>query len=137
MFSQNILFSFSHALSSLPDLFQQLAKPPCSRSSHRYPSFQYYCVYAMGTEGQRGRGRLKSSWTDGLEEEAGNLVEIGWQLPRIEVAGNVCLRRPQPNQDCRSDDSDAVRMAASSPRLCDRAMDSTTTTESEKTQEKP
>jgi len=56
--------------------------------------FQYYCVYAMGIGGQRGRGRPKSRWIDVVEEEAGNLEEIGWQLPRIEVAGNVCKAQP-------------------------------------------
>jgi len=24
------------------------------------------------------------------------VVEIGWQLPRIEVTGDICLRRPRP-----------------------------------------
>jgi hypothetical protein len=80
MFSQYFLFSFSQALSSLPDLFQQLAKTPCSTWSHRSPSFQYYCVYAVGIGGQRGHGRPKSRQIDGVEEEAGNLVEIGWWL---------------------------------------------------------
>jgi len=101
------------------------------------PSFQYYCVYSIGIGGQRGRGRPKSRWIDGVEEEAGNLVEIGWQLPRIEDAGNVCLWRPRPNQDCRSDDGDAVGMATATARLCDWATHSTTITESENTQEKP
>ena len=137
MFSQYFLFNFSQALSSLPDLFQQLAKPPCSMSYHRSPSFQYYRVHTVGIGGQRGCGRLKSRQIDGVEEEAGNPVEIGWRLPRIEVAGNVCLRSPGPNQDYRANDGDAVGMATATPRLCDRAMDSTTTTESENTQEKP
>jgi hypothetical protein len=35
------------------------------------------------------------------------VVEIGWRLPRKEVAGDICLRRPRPNQDCRADDEDA------------------------------
>lgn len=96
-------------------LFQQMAKPLCCRSSHRPPSFQYYRVYTMGIGGQRGRGRLKSRWIVGVQEEAGNPAETGWRLPRIEVAGNVCLRRPRPNQDCRSDDGDVVGTAT--PRL--------------------
>jgi len=69
----------------------------------------------MGIGGQRGRGRLKSRWIVGVQEEAGNPAETGWRLPRIEVAGNVCLRRPRPNQDCRSDDGDVVGTAT--PRL--------------------
>ena len=60
----------------------------------------------MGIGGQEGCGRLKSRWIDGVEEEAGNTVETGWQLSRIDVAGNVCLRRSRPNQDCRADDDD-------------------------------
>jgi hypothetical protein len=37
----------------------------------------------------------------------GNWVgEIGWRMPRIEVAGDMCLRRPRPTQGCRADDDD-------------------------------
>lgn len=136
-FPQYFLFNFLEALSSLPDLFQRMAKPLCCRSFQRPPSFQYYCVYAMGIGGQRGRGRPKSRRIDGVEEEAGNIVETGWQLPRIEVDGNVCLRRPRPNQDCRSDDGDAVGMATATPRPCDWATQSTTTAERENSQENP
>jgi len=32
------------------------------------------------------------------------VVEIGWQMPRIQVAGNVCLSRPWPTQGHRADD---------------------------------
>jgi hypothetical protein len=35
------------------------------------------------------------------------VVEIGWQMPRIQVAGNVCLSRPWPTQGCRADDGDS------------------------------
>jgi len=27
-------------------------------------------------------------------------------MPRIEVAGDICLRRPKPTQGCRTDDDD-------------------------------
>jgi hypothetical protein len=27
-------------------------------------------------------------------------------MPRIEVAGDICLRRPRPTQGCRGDDYD-------------------------------
>ena len=58
--------------------------------------------------GQRGRGRPKSRWIDGVEKTQGKwVVEIGWRLPRTEVAGDICLRRPGPTKDCRADDDDA------------------------------
>ena len=34
------------------------------------------------------------------------VVEIGGRMLRIEVTGNICLRRPRPTQDCRADDDD-------------------------------
>lgn len=34
------------------------------------------------------------------------VVEIGGKMPRIEVAGDVCLRRPRPTQDSRAGDDD-------------------------------
>jgi hypothetical protein len=34
------------------------------------------------------------------------VVEIGGRVPRIEVSGDICLRRPKPNQGCRADDDD-------------------------------
>jgi hypothetical protein len=30
----------------------------------------------------------------------------GWGVPRIEVAGDICLRKPRPTQGCRADDDD-------------------------------
>jgi len=32
-------------------------------------------------------------------------------VPRIEVAGDISLRRPRPTQGCRTDDSDVDRPA--------------------------
>jgi len=35
----------------------------------------------------------------------GNWVEeIGGRMPRIEGAGDICLRRPRPIQGCKADD---------------------------------
>jgi hypothetical protein len=31
------------------------------------------------------------------------IVEMGTRMPRIEVAGDICLRRPRPTQGCRAD----------------------------------
>ena len=43
----------------------------------------------------------------GWRKAQGNrVVEIGWRHPRIEVAGDICLRRPRPTQGCRIDDDD-------------------------------
>jgi hypothetical protein len=54
---------------------------------------------------QRGRGRSKSRWVYRVEEDAGKLVvAIGWRMPSVEVAGDVCLRRPGPTEGCRTDD---------------------------------
>jgi len=37
----------------------------------------------------------------------GNLVvEIGGRTPRIEVAGDICLRRSRSTQGCRGNDDD-------------------------------
>jgi len=32
------------------------------------------------------------------------VVETGWRIPRIEVGGHICLRRPRLTQGCRADD---------------------------------
>ena len=32
------------------------------------------------------------------------VVETGERVSRIEVAGDICLRRPRPTQDTRADD---------------------------------
>jgi hypothetical protein len=43
----------------------------------------------------------------GWRKTQGNwVVEIGERLPRIEVAGDICVRRPRPTQDTRADDDD-------------------------------
>jgi hypothetical protein len=34
------------------------------------------------------------------------VVENGWRLPRIEVTGDIGLRRPRPAQGCKADDDD-------------------------------
>jgi len=57
--------------------------------------------------GHRGHSRPKSNWIDRVEEDARNWVlEIGWQMPRIEIAGDICLRRPRPTQGSRANDDE-------------------------------
>jgi hypothetical protein len=34
------------------------------------------------------------------------VVEIGWQMHRIEVTGDICSSRPRPTQGCRDNDDD-------------------------------
>jgi len=43
----------------------------------------------------RGRGRHKEG-----------VVEISGRMYRIEVAGDICLRRPRPTQGCRADEEE-------------------------------
>jgi hypothetical protein len=31
------------------------------------------------------------------------VVEIGWQLARMVVTGDISLKRPRPTQGCRAD----------------------------------
>jgi len=42
---------------------------------------------------------------DGVEEDTRKLGfrDWGWKR-RVEVAGDICLRRPRPTQGCRADD---------------------------------
>ena len=67
-------------------------------------------------EGQRLRKRKKlelniGTWNvhgfTGYRKTPGNWVlEIGGRMPRIEVAGDICLRRPRLSRGCRVDDDD-------------------------------
>jgi hypothetical protein len=34
------------------------------------------------------------------------VVEIGRQMAKLEVVGDICLKRPRPTQGCRADDDD-------------------------------
>ena len=34
------------------------------------------------------------------------VVKIGWQMPRMEIAGDIYVRRPRPTQGCRADNDD-------------------------------
>ena len=34
------------------------------------------------------------------------VLEIGGRVPRIEDAGDICLRMPRTTQGCRADDDD-------------------------------
>jgi hypothetical protein len=43
----------------------------------------------------------------GQRKTQGNwVVEIGGRMSRIEVAGDICLRRPRATEGCRADDDD-------------------------------
>ena len=42
-----------------------------------------------------------------LGKTQGNwVIEIGGRMPRIEVAGDICLRRSRRTQGCIADDDD-------------------------------
>ena len=49
-------------------------------------------------DGLTGKMKMQGNW----------VVGIGGRIPRIEVAGDICLRRPKPTQGCRADDDDDV-----------------------------
>jgi hypothetical protein len=40
------------------------------------------------------------------------VVESGWQMPRIEIAGNILLRRPRLTPGCRADDDDVTKKSS-------------------------
>ena len=59
-------------------------------------------------EGQLVCGQLKSRWIDGVEKDARKLSCINWRaMPRTEVVGDICFRRPRPTQGCRVNDDDS------------------------------
>jgi hypothetical protein len=46
----------------------------------------------------------------GSRKTQGNwVVETDGRMPRIEVPGDICLRRPKPFQGCRADVDDSAR----------------------------
>jgi hypothetical protein len=47
-------------------------------------------------DGMTGWRKTQENW----------VVDIGWRMPRIEVAGDISLRRPRPTQGCRTNDDD-------------------------------
>jgi hypothetical protein len=47
-------------------------------------------------DGLTGSRKMQRSW----------VVEVDWRMPRIEVAGDICLRMLRPTQGCRGDDDD-------------------------------
>jgi len=65
------------------------------------------------TGGHRGRGRPKSRWIDGVEEDARKLGCRNW-LADAQGRGRwrICLRRPRPTQGCRADDDGSVEIAS-------------------------
>jgi hypothetical protein len=57
--------------------------------------------------GNRGLGRPISRWIDGVEEDRRKLgCRIGGRLPRMELAGDIRLRRPRIIQGWRAGDGD-------------------------------
>jgi hypothetical protein len=54
--------------------------------------------------GHRGRGRPKSRRIDGWRKTQENwVVEISERVLRIQVAGDICLRRPRSTKGCTAD----------------------------------
>jgi hypothetical protein len=53
---------------------------------------------------------VAEKYQDGLTEwrkKQGNwVIEMGGRMARIEDAGDICLSRPRPTQDCRADDDE-------------------------------
>jgi len=47
-------------------------------------------------DGLAGQMKMQGNW----------VVETGWWIPRIEVAGDICLRKPRPTQGHTDDDDD-------------------------------
>jgi len=47
-------------------------------------------------DGLAGQRKMQGNW----------VVETGWRIPRIEVSGDICLRRPRPTQGHTDDDDD-------------------------------
>jgi hypothetical protein len=45
-------------------------------------------------------------WTGWRKTQGNWAVEIGRWMPRVEVAGDICLRMPRLRQGCRADDDD-------------------------------
>ena len=61
-------------------------------------------------EGLTGERKMQGNW----------VVEIGWRMPRIEVAGEICLRRPRPTQGCRADDDDDNNIQGAHKNDCNK-----------------
>jgi hypothetical protein len=49
-------------------------------------------------DGIMGQRKMHGNW----------VVETGGQMPRIQVVGDICLRRPRPTQGRTDDDDDDV-----------------------------
>ena len=50
--------------------------------------------------------RNEDGLTGWIKTQGNWIVETGGQMPRIEVAGDICFTRPRPTQGCRADDDD-------------------------------
>jgi hypothetical protein len=50
--------------------------------------------------------RIQDGLTRYKKTQGNWVVETGGRMPRIEVAGDICCRRPRHTQVCRADDDD-------------------------------
>ena len=50
--------------------------------------------------------RIQDGLTGQRKTQGNWIVEISRRMPSIQVAGDICLRRPRPAQGCRPDDDD-------------------------------
>jgi hypothetical protein len=60
--------------------------------------------------------RIQDGLTVSRKTQGNWVVEIGGRVSRIEVAGDICWRRPRPTHVCRADDDDDNNNAAVSVR---------------------
>jgi hypothetical protein len=57
--------------------------------------------------------RNQEGWTGWRKTQGNWVVEVGWWIPRVKVAGDICLRRPSLNQGCRAEEDDGSIETAS------------------------
>jgi hypothetical protein len=78
----------------------------CERLETNYLK-RYYGQILEVNEDVAGR---KQDGLMGFRKTQGNRVlEFGWRMSRIDGAGDVCLRRSRPTQDCRTDDDNGLK----------------------------
>jgi hypothetical protein len=64
-----------------------------------------YCGQTLGVN-EDVADRNQDGLTGWRKTQENWVVEIGGRMPRIEIAGNICLRRPRPILGCTADDDD-------------------------------